>query len=131
MTCLNFEYHFWAGYYYTSCLISYVLVLIIITMVSIDPIYFILAGLDDTTAAGSHGFALLQKFASRFDQRGLATKLEKAMRYIKTKYQSHLTQDSLITAHSTALALSDKNNELLISSKTETTNELYSNCFNL
>ena len=130
MTWRNFEYHFWAGYYYTSCLISYVLLLIIITMDSIDPIYFILAGLDDATVAGLHGFALLQKFASRFDQKGLATKLEKAMQYIKTKYQSHLTQNSLIAAHSTALALSDKNNELLISN-TETTDEVCSNCFNL
>ena len=36
-------------------------------MVRIDPIYFILAGLDDTTAAGLNGFALLQNFASGFD----------------------------------------------------------------
>ena len=99
-------------------------------MVSIDPIYFILAGLDDTTAPGLHGFALLQKFASRFDQKGLATKLEKAMQYIKTKYQSHLTQDSLIATHSTVLALSDKKNELLISNP-EATDEVCSNCFNL
>ena len=94
MTCLNFGYHFWSGYYYTSCPIFYVL--IIITMVSIDPIYFILAELDDTTAAGLNGFAMLQKFSSGYDQKELATKLEKAMQYIKTKYQSHLTQDSLI-----------------------------------
>ena len=67
MACLNFEYHFWSGYYYTLCLISYVLLLLIITMVRVDPIYFILAGLDDTTAAGLNGFALLQNFASGFD----------------------------------------------------------------
>ena len=99
-------------------------------MFSIDPIYFILAGLDDTTAAGFNGFALLQKFASGFDQKGLATKLEQAMQYIKTKYLSYLTQDSLIATHSTALALCDKNNELLISN-TETTDEVCSNCFDL
>ena len=129
MTCLNFEYHFWSGYYYTSCLIFYVL-LILITMVRIDPIYFILAELNDTTAAGLNGFAMLQKFSSGYDQKELATKLEKAMQYIKTKYQSHLTQDSLIAAHTTGLALSDKNNELLISN-TETTDEVCRNCFNL
>ena len=60
MTCLNFEYHFWSDYYYTSCLISCVLLLIIITMVSIDPIYFILGGLNDTTVAGLNEFAMLQ-----------------------------------------------------------------------
>ena len=82
MTCLNFEYHFWSGYYYTSCIISYVLLLIHkwhLYLVSIDPIYFILAGLNDATAAELNGFALLQKFASGFDQKELATKLEKAM----------------------------------------------------
>ena len=129
MTCLNFEYHFWSGYYYTSCLIFYVL-LILITMVRIDPIYFILAELNDTTAAGLNGFAMLQKFSSGYDQKELATKLEKAMQYIKTKHQSHLTQDSLIATHSTVLALSDKKNELLISN-TEAADEVCSNCFNL
>ena len=67
MACLNFEYHFWSGYYHT-CLISYVL-LLIIALVSIDPIYFILAGLDDTTAVGLNGFAMFQKFAPGFDQK--------------------------------------------------------------
>ena len=99
-------------------------------MVRIDPIYFILAELNDTTAAGLNGFAMLQKFSSGYDQKELATKLEKAMQYIKTKYQSHLTQDSLIATHSTVLALSDKKNELLISN-TEAADEVCSNCFNL
>ena len=52
------------------------------------------------------------------------------MQYIKTKYQSHLTQDSLLATHSTALALSDRKNELLISG-IATTDEVCSNCFNL
>ena len=99
-------------------------------MVSINLIYFILAQLDDTTAAALNGFAIMQKFASDFDQKELAAKLEKAMQYVKTKYQSHLTQNSLIVTHSTALALSDKKIELLISNTT-TTNEVCSNCFNL
>ena len=103
MTCLNFEYHFWSGYYYTSCLISYVLLLIHkwdLYLVSKDPVYFTLAGLNDTTAAGLlNGFALLQKFASGFS-----------------------------STHSTALALSDRNNELLISN-TETADEVFSNHF--
>ena len=129
MTYPNFEYHFWSGYYYTSCLISCFLINNN-NNGQYDPIYFILAGLDDTATAGLNGFALLQKFASGFDQKGLATKLEKAMQYIKTRYQSHLTQDSFIATHSTALALSDKKNELLISN-TETTDEVCRNCFNL
>ena len=36
-------------------------------MVSINLIYFILAGLDDTTAAGLNGSAIMQQFASEFD----------------------------------------------------------------
>ena len=61
-------------------------------MVSINLIYFILAGLDDTAAAWLNGFAMLSKFASYFDQKELAAKLEeKAMQYFKTGYQSHLT----------------------------------------
>ena len=52
------------------------------------------------------------------------------MQYIKTKYQSYLTQNYLIATHSTALALSDKKNELL-TSNTATTDEVCSNCFNL
>ena len=99
-------------------------------MVSINLTYFILAGLDDTTAAGLNGFAMLQEFASDFDQKELLAKLEKAMQYVKTKYQSHLTQDSSNVTHSTAFVLSDKKNELLISN-TATTDEVCSNCFNL
>ena len=79
MTCLNFEYHFWSGYYYTLCPISYLLLLMTIAMVSVDPVYFILAALDDTTATGFNGFEMSQKFASGFDQKKLASKLEKAM----------------------------------------------------
>ena len=41
-----------------------------------------------------------------------------------------MTQDSLIATHSTALAISDKKNELVISN-TATTDEVCSNCFNL
>ena len=52
------------------------------------------------------------------------------MQYIKTKYQSYLTQNYLIATHSTALALSDKKNEWLISN-TATTDEVCSNYFNL
>ena len=52
------------------------------------------------------------------------------MQYVKTKYQSHVTQNSLIVTHSTALALSDKKNELL-KSITITTDKVCSNCFNL
>ena len=48
-------------------------------MVSVDPIYFILAALDDTTATGFNGFEMSQKFASGFDQKKLVSKLEKAM----------------------------------------------------
>ena len=87
-------------------------------------------GLDDTTAARLNGFAMLQKLASGFHQKELATKLEKAMQYIKTKYQSHLTQNSVIVTYSTTLAVSDKKNELFISN-TATTDEVCSNCFNL
>ena len=99
-------------------------------MVTINLIYFILAGLYDKTAAGLNGFAMLQKFASDSDQKELAVNLEKAMEYVKTKYQSHLTQDSLAATHSTPLVLCDKKNQLLISD-TATTDEVYSNYFNL
>ena len=52
-------------------------------MVSINLIYFILAGLDNTTVAELNGFAMLQKFASDFNQKELAAKLKKAMQYVK------------------------------------------------
>ena len=61
-------------------------------MVRINLIYFIIAELDDTAATGLNRFAMLSKFASHFDQKELAAKLEeKAMQYVKTRYQSHLT----------------------------------------
>ena len=52
------------------------------------------------------------------------------MQYVKTKYQSHLTQDSLIAAYYTALAFSYKKNELFILN-TAAADEVCSNCFNL
>ena len=52
-------------------------------MVSINLIYFILAGLDNTIVAELNGFAMLQKFASDFNQKELAAKLKKAMQYVK------------------------------------------------
>ena len=72
----------------------------------------------------------MQKFALDFDQKELAAKLEKAMEYVKIKYQSHVTQDSSIVTLSTALVLSDKNNELFISN-TGRRDEVCSICFNL
>ena len=67
-----------------------------------------LQGLDDITAAGMNGFSHLEEFLKKRKIDQVVIKdLERAKRYLKTKYQSHCSTDSDIPSHNSKYALSE------------------------
>ena len=92
--------------------------------------FYIIAGLDDTTADGLNGFATLQKIAGSLGNKAIVNKLEEAKRYLKMDYQSHISKDSSVGTHSASFALSDPKNPAL-QDMTTTSNNVCHQCLDL